>query len=219
MRRIARDRWIKLPPGSTHVRITKAGVVESGVPAKRAKKKKKNPPRRTSPLEIEVRHTGQGGQYGPWINGADAPYAVAEAACDEAIANDMDSGEIEAGGQQYAWRRARRRRKTLQNPKRPRRAATAKTRKTRRSLNPENRGPFRVVRFDNGRNRPNTGVVSYHRTLESAQISIDRANRSLQRRAGQSTSWHPLGIQKAESVSYTDGSTGTQWETVSRFSR
>ena len=43
MRRIARDRWIKLPPGSTHVRITKAGVVESGVPAKRAKNEKEEP--------------------------------------------------------------------------------------------------------------------------------------------------------------------------------
>jgi hypothetical protein len=63
----------------------------------------KSQTRTVTPESIEVRHTGQGGQYGPWINGTDAPYAVAEAACDEAIANNMDSGEIEVGGQQYVW--------------------------------------------------------------------------------------------------------------------
>lgn len=72
---------------------------------------------------------------------------------------------------------------------------------------------YRVVRIDNGHGNPSTGVVSNHRTSEAAQAAIDKANRSLRRSPGQGNSWHPYAIQRADMVTYTDGTTGIEWVT------
>ena len=51
---------------------------------------------------------------------------------------------------------------------------------------------YHVVRIDNGRDNPPTGLVSSHRTLEAAQSAIDKANR----RRGYPSHWHPYAIQR-----------------------
>ena len=55
---------------------------------------------------------------------------------------------------------------------------------------------YHVVRIDNGRDNPPTGLVSTHRTLEAAQEAIAKANRYLRRLRGYESAWHPYAIQR-----------------------
>lgn len=55
---------------------------------------------------------------------------------------------------------------------------------------------YQVVRIDNGRDNPPTGVVSTHRTREAAQSAIDKANKSLRKLPGMSSAWHPYDIRE-----------------------
>jgi hypothetical protein len=53
---------------------------------------------------------------------------------------------------------------------------------------------YAVVRIDNGPHSPHTGLVSNHRTRESAEIAIETANTRLNRQPGQQHAWHPYAI-------------------------
>ena len=55
---------------------------------------------------------------------------------------------------------------------------------------------YQVVRIDNGRQNPPTGIVSTHRTREAAQAAIDKANRKLRKQSGMATAWHPYDIRE-----------------------
>lgn len=56
-------------------------------------------------IDIELRRTGQGGAYGEWMQADEGPAAAFDAAENEAIETDEDSGEIEVGGRSYVWRK------------------------------------------------------------------------------------------------------------------
>ncbi len=57
---------------------------------------------------------------------------------------------------------------------------------------------YQVVRIDNGRQNPPTGIVSTHRTREAAQAAIDKANRKLRKQPGYQTAWHPYTIVEVQ---------------------
>jgi hypothetical protein len=73
---------------------------------------------------------------------------------------------------------------------------------------------YRVVEVNNGTSNPHTGVISNHRTLEAAEAAIAKANAKLRRQAGYRDSRYPWAIQQAESISFTNGSTGIEWSYV-----
>lgn len=55
---------------------------------------------------------------------------------------------------------------------------------------------FRVVRIDNGRNNPNTGIVSEYCTRKEAEDFVTGANQTLRRQTGRANLWHPYAIQQ-----------------------
>lgn len=73
---------------------------------------------------------------------------------------------------------------------------------------------FRVARFDNGRDKPATDVISNHRTKDAAQSAIDKADRRLQRRKGYENTFYQYGIQESHPVTFTDGTKGIEWKTI-----